>query len=55
LQNPLQEEKLAQILANMSEYVQPHSPLNPDTKEGPQEHSAHDKSASREMGDEEEE
>lgn len=28
LQIPLQEDQLAQILASMSEYVQPHSPLN---------------------------
>ena len=27
-QSPLQEDQLAQILANMSEYIQPHSPLN---------------------------
>ena len=39
----------------MGEYVQPHSPLNLDTEEGPEEHSAHDKSASEEMCDEEEE
>jgi len=35
LQNPLQEDELAQILANMGKYVQPHSPLNPHTEEGP--------------------
>ena len=46
---------MAQILANIGEYVQPHSPLNPHTKEGLQEHSADDKSASEEMCDEEEE
>lgn len=55
LQNPLQEDELAQILANMAEYVQSHSPLKPHTEEGPQELSAHDKSASEELCDEEEE
>ena len=46
---------MAQILANMGEYVQPHKPLNPNTEEGSQEHSAHDKSVFEEMCDEEEE
>jgi len=55
LSNPLQEDEFAQILANFGKYVQPHSPLNPHTKEVPQEHSAHDKSTCKEMCDEEEE
>lgn len=55
LQNPLQEDELAQSLANMGEYVQPHSSLNPHNEEGPHQHSAHDKIASEEMCDEEEE
>lgn len=52
---PLQEDELAQMMANMGEYFQPYSPLNPHTKEEPQEHSTHDKSASEEMCDEGEE
>jgi len=56
LQIPLQEDELAHILANMGEYIQPHNPLNPDIEAGPsQEHSSHNKSASEEMNDEEEE
>lgn len=51
----MQEYELAQILANMGEYVQPHSPLNPHTEEELQEHSAHGKSAFDELCDEEEE
>jgi len=39
----------------MGEYVQPHSPLNPHTEEGLQEHSDNDKSAYEEMCDKEEE
>ena len=46
-QNPLQEDELAHILANMSEYIQPQSPLNLNTKvEKSQEHSAHGKNTS---------
>lgn len=55
MQNPLQEDELAQILANMGEYTQPISPLNLHTDEELQEHSVHDKSASEELCDEEEE
>ena len=47
LKNPLQEDELAQILANMGEYCQPLSPLNLHTEEGSQEHSAHDKNTSK--------
>ena len=39
----------------MGEYTQPLSPLNLHTQEEPQEHSVHDKSASKELCDEEEE
>jgi len=38
----------------MGKYVQAHSPLNTHTKEVPQEHSTHDKSAYEELCDEEE-
>jgi len=38
----------------MGEYVQAHSPLNPHTEEGPQEHYVHDKSALEELCDKEE-
>ena len=51
----MQEDELAQILANMGNYAQPLSPLNFHTEEGPQEHSVHDKSASEEFCEEEEE
>lgn len=55
LQNPLQEDKLAQIFANMGEYIQLHSSLNLDIEaRQSQEHSIHSKSASEEMNDEEE-
>jgi len=49
LQNPLQEDELAQSLTNLGEYAQIHSPLNPHIEEGSQEHSIHDKSASKEL------
>ena len=40
LQNPLQEDELAQILANMGEYAQPLSPLGLHIEEESKEHSA---------------
>lgn len=49
LQNPLREDELAQIMANMGEYAQPLSPLNHHTDEGLKKHSAHDKNTSEEM------
>lgn len=52
LQNSMQEDELAQILANMGEYAQAHSPLDPHIEEGPQEHFVHNKSASKELCDE---
>lgn len=51
----MEEDELAQILANMSEYIQPQSPLNLNTKvEQSQEHSAHNKNTSEEINNEEE-
>jgi len=55
LQNPLQEDELDQILANMGKYAQPLSPLKLHIEEEPKEHSAHGKNASKELCDEEEE
>ena len=54
LQNPLQEDELAQILANMGKYAQPLSPLGLHIEEEPKEHSAHEKNAPKELLDEEE-
>lgn len=45
LQNPLQEDELAKILANMGEYTQPLSLPELHVEEEPKEHSAQDKNA----------
>jgi len=51
--NPLKEDKLAQILANMGEYIQPQSLLNLNIEaEKSQEHSSHSKDTSKEMHEE---
>ena len=54
LQNPLQEDELAQILANMGKYAQPLSPLGLHTEEEPEEQSAQNKNTPEELSDEEE-
>lgn len=54
LKNPLQEDELAKILANMGKYGQPLSPLGLQIEEEPKEHSAQDKNAPEELHDEEE-
>lgn len=54
-QSPLQEDELAQILANMCEYMQPQSPLNLNIEaEKSKEHYIHNKDTYEEMHDEEE-
>lgn len=46
---------MVQILANMSEYIQPQSPLNLNIEaEQSQEHSAHIRNSSEEINNEEE-
>jgi len=54
LQNPLQEEKLAKILANMGKYGQPLSPLGLHIEEEPKGHSSQDKNEPEELCDGEE-
>lgn len=53
-QNPLQEDKLAQILVNMGEYAQPLSPLGLHIEEEPKQQLAQEKTAPEELRDEEE-
>lgn len=53
-QNPLQEDELAQILANMGEHAQPLSPLGLQIEEEVKEHSSQDKNAPDELRDKEE-
>jgi len=55
LQNPLQGDELAQILANMGKYPQPLNPLGLHIEKEPKENSAQDKNAPGELCDEEEE
>ena len=50
----MQEDELAQILANIGEYAQPLSPLGLHIEEEPKEHSAQDKNAPEKLHNEEE-
>lgn len=54
LQNPLQEDELAKILANMGKYGQPLSSLGLQIEEEPKEHPTQDKNAPEELCDDEE-
>ena len=55
LQNPLQEDEMVQILANMGKYAQPLSLLGLHSEEEPKEHFAQDKNTPEELCNEEEE
>ena len=49
MQNPLREDELAKILANMGEYGLPSSPLDLHAEEEPKEHSAQDRNAPEDL------
>jgi len=52
LQDPLGEDELAKVLANMGEYGQPSSPLDLHAEEKPQEENAPEESHAKEAEEE---
>ena len=52
LQNPLREDELAKMLANMGEYGQPSSPSDLHAKKKPQEENAPEESHAKEAEEE---